>query len=85
MNVITMTNTSKTTQTAAASYAANHAESNELLKRIAARLEQHSQDQAKRAFDWGYVGDLARVNAQLAEILANLRDCSAVDAKGIAY
>lgn len=85
MNVITMTNTSKTTQTAAASYAANRAEAQDLLKRIAARLDHHEKQQAARPKDWGYAGDLARINEGLAEILANLGDRSAVDAKGIKY
>jgi len=80
-----MPNTNITTETAAARYAANQAESKDLLKRIAARLEHHEKEQAKRAADWGYAGDLARVNDQLAEILANLGDRSAVDAKGISY
>jgi len=82
--VITM-QTTQTKQSAAARYAELHGESKELLKRIAARLAKHQQKQAAEPADWGYVGDLGRVNEQLAYVLASLGDRSAVDAKGLSY
>ena len=52
-----MPRTAKTTkQTAAACYAERHAESMDLLKRIASRLEQHQKDQAQEPANWGYAG-----------------------------
>jgi hypothetical protein len=72
-------------QTAAECYAARHAECAELLKRIAARLDQHQKDQAQEPANWGYAGDLGRVTEELAYVLASLGDRSAVDAKGLEY
>ena len=81
-----MPRTAKTTeQTAAACYAERHTECQDLLKRIASRLEQHKQDQAQEPANWGYPGDLGRVTEELAYILASLGDRSAVDAKGLDY
>lgn len=85
MNVITMQTTTKTNQRAAARYTELHAESKELLKRIATRLAKHKQKQATAPADWGYVGDMVRVNEQLAYVLASLGDRSAVEAKGLEY
>jgi hypothetical protein len=68
-----MPRTTKTTkQTAAACYAERHAECQDLLKRIASRLEQHKKEQAVEPADWGYAGDLGRVREELAEVLAAL-------------
>jgi hypothetical protein len=79
-----MQRTTKTTkQPAAACYAERHAETRDLLKRIAARLEQHKQEQAKEPADWGYPGDLGHITEELAYVLASLGDRSAVDAKGL--
>jgi galactokinase len=78
-------NAKTTRQTAAACYAERHTECEDLLKRIASRLEQHKQDQAKEPANWGYAGDLGRVTEELAYILASLGDRSAVDAKGLDY
>ena len=83
--MITMTNASKTNKTAAASYAENHAEAQDLLKRIAGQLKAHKAEQAKSPDSWGHAGSLGYVNDQLAQLLAFLGDRSAVDAKGIAY
>jgi hypothetical protein len=81
-----MQRTTKTTkQTATACYAERHAECQELLERIASRLEQHKQDQAQDPANWGYPGDLGRVSEELAYVLASLGDRSAVDAKGLEY
>ena len=81
-----MPRTAKTTkQTAAACYAERHAEAQDLLKRIASRLEQHKQDQAQEPANWGYPGDLGRVTEELAYVLASLGDRSAVDHKGLEY
>jgi len=81
-----MPRTAKTTkQTAAACYAERHAEDENLLKRIASRLERHRQDQAQEPANWGYPGDLGRVTEDLAYVLASLGDRSAVDQKGLEY
>ena len=81
-----MPRTTKTTkQTAAACYAERHAEAQDLLKRIAKRLEQHKQDQAQEPANWGYPGDLGRITEELAYVLASLGDRSAVDQKGLDY
>ena len=81
-----MPRTAKTTkQTAAACYAERHAEAQDLLKRIASRLEQHKQDQAQEPANWGYPGDLGRVTEELAYVLASLGDRSAVHQKGLEY
>ena len=74
-----------TKQTAAACYAERHAECQDLLKRIASRLEQHKKDQTAEPADWGYPGDLGRVTEELAYVLASLGDRSAVDQKGLEY
>jgi hypothetical protein len=81
-----MQRTTKTTkQTAAACYADRHAECQDLLKRIASRLEHHKKEQAKKPGDWGYPGDLGRVTEELAYVLASLGDRGAVDRKGLEY
>ena len=81
-----MPRTTKTTkQTAAACYAERHAEAENLLKRIASRLEQHKEDQTQEPANWGYAGDLGRVTEELAYVLASLGDRSAVDQKGLEY
>jgi hypothetical protein len=84
MNGFAMRNTkAKTTKrTAAGCYAERHAEAQDLLKRIASRLADH---QKRQAADWGYAGDLGRITEQLAFVLADLGDRSAVDAKGLEY
>ncbi len=74
-----------TKQTASACYAERHAECQDLLKRIAARMEQHRAAQAKDPGNWGYPGDLGRVTEELAYVLASLGDRSTVDAKGLEY
>ncbi|MEO8594063.1 MAG: hypothetical protein ABI759_12140 [Candidatus Solibacter sp.] len=81
-----MPRTAKTAkQAAAACYAERHAECQDLLKRIASRLEQHQKDQTLEPANWGYPGDLGRVTEELAYVLASLGDRSAVDAKGLEY
>ncbi|MGE5648325.1 MAG: hypothetical protein ACM336_21305 [Acidobacteriota bacterium] len=74
-----------TKQTAAACYAGRHAEAQDLLKRIASRLADHQMRQTAEPADWGYPGDLGRITEQLAYVLADLGDRSAVDAKGLEY
>ncbi|MBI4904385.1 MAG: hypothetical protein HY820_12160 [Acidobacteria bacterium] len=74
-----------TKQTAAACYAERHAECQDLLKRITARLEQHQNEQAQEPANWGHAGDLGRITEELAYILASLGDRSAVDQKGLEY
>ena len=81
-----MPRTTKTTkQTAAACYAERHLECQDLMKRIASRLEQHKKDQAQNPANWGHPGDLGRVTEELAYVLASLGDRSAADAKGLEY
>ena len=82
MNGFAMKNT-KTKQTATACYAERHAECQDLLKRIARRLDEHRKRQAEEPADWEYAGDLGRVSEELAYTLAALGDRSAVDAKGL--
>jgi hypothetical protein len=79
------TKAQSTTQTAAGCYADRHAEAQDLLKRIATRLAEHKKRQATAPADWGYSGDLGRITEQLAYVLADLGDPSAVDAKGLEY
>jgi hypothetical protein len=79
------TKAQSTTQTAAGCYAERYAEAQDLLKRIASRLAKHKQRQAAAPADWGYAGDLGRITEQLAYVLADLGDRSAVDAKGLEY
>jgi hypothetical protein len=79
------TKAQSTKQTAAGCYAERHAEAQDLIKRIAARLAEHKKRQAAAPADWGYAGDLGRVTEQLAYVLADLGDRSAVDAKGLEY
>ena len=74
-----------TKQTAAHLYAERYAEAQDLLKRIAARLAEHEKRQAAAPADWGYAGDLGRITEQLAYVLADLGDRSAVDRKGLEY
>ena len=86
MNGFAMTNSAKTIkQTAVTCYAERHTECQDLLKRIASRLEQHQQRQAQQPANWGYAGDLGRVTEELAYVLARLGDRSAVDQKGLEY
>lgn len=72
IHVITMTNTQ--------TYQANRTEAQDLLNRIAQRLNE-----AKDTESWSAAGSLGQVNVELAQILAFLGDRSAVDAKGISY
>jgi hypothetical protein len=76
---------STTQQTAAHLYAERYAEAQDLLERIATRLAEHKKRQTARSADWGYAGDLGRITEQLAYVLADLGDKSAVDAKGLEY
>lgn len=76
---------STTQQTAAGYYAERYAEAQDLLQRIAARLADHKKRQATEPADWGYAGDLGRITEQLAYVLADLGDASAVRAKGLEY
>lgn len=82
MNGFAMKNTK---QSAAACYAERFADAQDLLKRIGARLDQHRKSQSQEPANWGYAGDLGRITEQLAYVLADLGDRSAVDAKGLEY
>ena len=72
-------------KTAATDYSEKAAISRDLLKRIAARLSDHQTRQAANPNDWGYVGDLGRVNEELAQVLAALGDRSGVDEVGLRF
>lgn len=87
MNEVAMRNTKaqSTNQTAADCYAERFAEAQDLLKRITTRLAEHKKRQASAPADWGYAGDLGRITEQLAYVLADLGDASAVHAKGLEY
>ena len=74
-----------TKKTAATDYSERAAISRDLLKRIAAHLSDHQTRQATNPNDWGYVGDLGRVNEELAQVLAALGDRSGVDELGLRY
>ena len=74
-----------TKKTAATDYSEKAAISRDLLKRIAARLSDHQTRQGAAPCDWGYVGDLGRVNEELAQVLAALGDRSGVDELGLSY
>ena len=77
--------TTTTKQTAAACYAERHSEAQDLLKRIAFRLDVHRGCQEQEPANWGFTGDLGRVTEELAYVLASLGDRSAVDQKGLDY
>jgi hypothetical protein len=87
MNGVALRNTKAQTtkQTAAGCYAERHAEAQDLLERIAARVADHQKREAQEPADWGYPGDLGRITEQLAYVLADLGDRSAVDEKGLEY
>lgn len=80
-----MRHTKTTKQSAATCYAQRQTECQDLLKRIAGRMERHAARQAQAPADWGYPGDLGRVTEELAYVLASLGDRSAVDEKGLEY
>jgi hypothetical protein len=79
------TKAQSTTKDAARIYAERHAEAQDLLERIATRLAEHKRRQAATPADWGWAGDLGRITEQLACVLADLGDASAVRAKGLEY
>ena len=82
----TMQRTARTaTQTATGCYAERYAEAQDLLKRIAARLADHKKRQAAEPADWGYAGDLGHITEQLAYVLADLGDRSAVERKQLTW
>jgi len=71
--------------TAAESYTARLADSQDLLARIAVALDAHRARQEAKPYDWGHASELGGVNEKLAYVLAMLGDRSAVDAKGLEY
>ena len=74
-----------TTETAATDYSQRAAITQDLLKRIAGRLSEHQARQAAQPGDWGYPGDLGRVNEELAQVLAALGDRSGINELGLKY
>ena len=74
-----------TRKTAVADYKEKAVISQDLIKRIAVRLSEHQARQAAEPGDWGYVGDLGRVNEELAQVLASLGDRSGIDELGLRY
>jgi hypothetical protein len=73
------------TKTAESDYSQRAAVAQDLLKRIAARLAEHRTKQAALPKDWGFAGDLGRINEGLAQVLASLGDRSGVDELGLRY
>jgi uncharacterized protein (UPF0128 family) len=82
MNGFAMENTK---QSATNCYTERFSEAQDLLKRIGTRLEQHRKTQSQEPANWGYADDLGRITEQLAYVLADLGDRSAVDQKGLEY
>ena len=82
-----MRNTTINTQkpTATETYRLRAELAQNLMARIARRLEEHSAQSATEPRDWGYVGDIGHINEELAQVLAALGDRSAVDELGINY
>jgi hypothetical protein len=74
-----------TTKTAASDYTQRAAITQDLLKRIADRLSEHQARHAAQPGDWGYSGDLGRVNEELAQVLAALGDRSGINELGLKY
>ena len=74
-----------TTKTAATDYSQRAAITKDLLKRIAGRLSEHQARHAAQPGDWGYPGDLGRVNEELAQVLAALGDRSGIQELGLKY
>ncbi len=58
---------------------------NRIMAQIAKILTEHAVEAEANPLNWGYVGDLGRVNEELAQVLAALGDRSAVDELGITY
>jgi hypothetical protein len=54
---------------AAASYRAELGATEALLRRLAAKLDQHKTKQAANPKNWGYVGDLQHINSLLCQAL----------------
>ena len=74
-----------TRKTAATDYSQRAAITQDLLKRIADRLSEHQARHAAQPGDWGYSGDLGRVNEELAQVLAALGDRSGINELGLKY
>jgi hypothetical protein len=74
-----------TTKTAATDYSRRAAIAQDLLKRIAGRLSEHQARHAAQPGDWGYAGDLGRINEELAQVLAALGDRSGIQELGLRY
>jgi hypothetical protein len=74
-----------TTKTAATDYSQRAAITQDLLKRIAARLSEHRARHVAQPGDWSYAGDLDRVNEELTQVLAALGDRSGIQELGLKY
>lgn len=74
-----------TTTTAATEYSQKATIAQDLLKRITDRLSEHETRHATAPADWGFVGDLGRVNEELAKVLASLGDRSGIRELGLKY
>lgn len=61
------------TQTANHKYQSRMLTAEAYLKIIAKLLKEHKAEQANKPLNWGYVGDLGKVNEELGEIAAFLR------------
>jgi len=69
-------------KTAATEYSEKAAISRDLLNESPHAFRPPDQT-AANPNDWGYVGDLGRVNEELAQVLAALGDRSGVDELGL--
>ena len=75
----------RTKPTANETYAIRVQATNDLMARIQKQLAAHAREQAGAPMNWGYVGDIGKVNTELAQVLAGLGDGSACEEQGIEY
>jgi len=66
------TKMNKQNRIAAVEYDQKQKEAKILLKAISSALKKHEKEQSQKIEDWGFVGDLDRVNSQLEDILKSL-------------
>jgi hypothetical protein len=57
------------TATAKEEYAIRRKEAGRLLRQLDSTINRHAKRQQSRDFDWGYVGDIGRMNEILREAI----------------
>jgi len=62
----------RTTKTAAETYATRAADIDALLDLIQQQMQVHKEEAAAQPRDWGFAGDLEHVRARLSEVLSSL-------------